>query len=219
MFRKHDKRFYIAYGSNINRTIMRRRCPDARAIGRITLSDARLVFRVHADLIYEPGSFVPAVLWEISELDERSLDHAEGVHKDSYGKWYIDYQGRKCAIYLMIDGGVYPPAAYYADLIREGYKTFNLDQSFLNAAIKNSFEDKSPTENTNARRRNQRRVKLTRDLVPLPESVAMARLERQRELAAAMAPYSYEVPYAEPKKNGETLWQYLKRAKIEGIPT
>ena len=122
---KKDGRYYIAYGSNTNRTQMWRRCPDAKAIGRIMLDNARLVFRVHADLIYEPGHKAPAVLWRISERDERSLDAAEGIHNGSYSKFHVDYRGKKCVLYLMNGRGVYPPAAHYASVIREGYKEFS----------------------------------------------------------------------------------------------
>ena len=40
-----DKRYYIAYGSNLNVQQMRWRCPGARIIGTSELQDYRLLFK------------------------------------------------------------------------------------------------------------------------------------------------------------------------------
>ena len=48
-------------------------------------------------------------------------------------------------------------------------------------------------------------------------ALALAHMERQREIEATMSPYTYEVPYTEKKNGVESLAQYLKRAKIEGM--
>lgn len=40
-----DKRYYIAYGSNLNVRQMRMRCPSARIIGTSTLRDYELIFK------------------------------------------------------------------------------------------------------------------------------------------------------------------------------
>ena len=39
------KRYYIAYGSNLNVEQMHYRCPDARIIGTATLDDWTLLFK------------------------------------------------------------------------------------------------------------------------------------------------------------------------------
>ena len=39
------KRFYIAYGSNLNLPQMRGRCPGATVVGTAIIKDSRLLFR------------------------------------------------------------------------------------------------------------------------------------------------------------------------------
>ena len=40
-----EKRYYIAYGSNLNVRQMRMRCPSARIIGTSVLKDYELLFK------------------------------------------------------------------------------------------------------------------------------------------------------------------------------
>lgn len=62
------KRFYIAYGSNLNVRQMRMRCPDAVIIGTAFIPDYRLLFKGSKSgnyLTIEPhsGSRVPVAVW------------------------------------------------------------------------------------------------------------------------------------------------------------
>ena len=73
------KRYYIAYGSNLNVRQMRWRCPDARIIGTAELKDQRLIFKgskTGSFLSVEPclGSTVPVAVWEVSPQDELALE-------------------------------------------------------------------------------------------------------------------------------------------------
>ena len=77
------KRYYIAYGSNLNVQQMRWRCPGARIIGTSELKDYRLLFKgskTGSYLTIEPemGYTVPVAVWEVSAEDERALDRYEG---------------------------------------------------------------------------------------------------------------------------------------------
>ena len=216
---KENWGYVIAYGSNLNRKQMRERCPDAKAVARGLLDDARLVFRGAADLAYEPGHLAPAVIWHMPAWDERALDAYEGVNRKNgaYSKFYVKFLDRKCALYLMNDRGVFPPSAWYASIIRDGYRQFKLDESYLDHAIKHAFEDKEPSAQTTARRKRQKNTAHHRKLVAIPEAVAIARMERQRELASM--PDTCTLPQEEKKNGVETLAQYLKRAYDEGIKT
>ena len=77
------KKYYLAYGSNLNLEQMAFRCPNARPIGTINLKDYRLVYKGGADefsyLTIEQckGSIVPLALYEVSYLDIFSLDNYE----------------------------------------------------------------------------------------------------------------------------------------------
>lgn len=178
---------YISFGSNLNKRQMRLRCATARPLGKFILTNARLVFRGVADVEYEPGGHVPCGLWAINRADERALDAYEGVSLGLYFKSrdiVLKYCGRRrpALIYLMNSEGVYPPTQHYVDIIRRGYKDFDLDEAYLDAAIERSFEEKSPDEQILARRARQRQNRNTAQLVEMPMSVAMRRMEARGQL-------------------------------------
>lgn len=175
-------KLYISYGSNLCKRQMRRRCPTARPLGKFMMKDARLVFRVYADLDLIPGAVVPCGLWSINEADERALDAYEGTgHGAGYYKEYIllSYAGRprRAMVYLMRAGeGVAPPSQSYADTIREGYQDFGIDPKYLNAALKHSWEEKDHNDFTRGRRERQRdREQGRHAVVTMPETVALRR--------------------------------------------
>ena len=78
-----NKRYYIAYGSNLNIYQMRFRCPNARIIGTSVVPDYELLFKgskTGSYLTIEPkkGSSVPVAVWETTDQDELALDCYEG---------------------------------------------------------------------------------------------------------------------------------------------
>ena len=80
---KMEKRYYIAYGSNLNVGQMRMRCPGARIIGTSVVEGYRLLFkgsRTGSYLTIEPqeGASVPVAAWAVTEEDEEALDRYEG---------------------------------------------------------------------------------------------------------------------------------------------
>lgn len=174
-------KLYVAYGSNLSKRQMRMRCPTARPLGKFMLTSARLIFRGVADLEYAPGETTPCGLWSINQADERALDAYEGVGGRFYFKSeeiVLKWAGRarSALIYLMRSDGVYPPSQHYADLLRQGYKDFGLDVRYLDRAIARSFE-KDPDEQTRARRLRQKEDPRQQQLVAMPESIAMKRLD------------------------------------------
>ena len=77
------KRYYIAYGSNLNIRQMKMRCPSARIIGTSEIPNYELLFKgskTGSYLTIEPkeGSTVPVAAWEVTDLDEAALDRYEG---------------------------------------------------------------------------------------------------------------------------------------------
>ncbi len=92
------KRYYIAYGSNLNIRQMRIRCPHARVIGTAVINDYELLFkgsRTGAYLTIEPkvGSEVPVAVWEVTESDEAALDRYEGYPVFYYKKKWNSISG------------------------------------------------------------------------------------------------------------------------------
>ena len=78
------KRLYAAYGSNMDKSQMSLRCPDALAVGKTYLEDWELTIPFYADIEPAKGKRTPALIWEISADDEKSLDRYEG-----YPNFYV----------------------------------------------------------------------------------------------------------------------------------
>jgi gamma-glutamyl AIG2-like cyclotransferase len=77
---------HFAYGSNMSRPHMRARCPDASAIGTMTLSGWRFVIGPDgfASLVRQPGSRVHGVLWRLSTRDVAAINAYENVQSGLY---------------------------------------------------------------------------------------------------------------------------------------
>ena len=77
------KRYYIAYGSNLNVKQMKMRCPGATILGTTKLKNYELLFKGSKTGSYltiekKEGSTVPVVIWEVTERDEKYIDRYEG---------------------------------------------------------------------------------------------------------------------------------------------
>jgi gamma-glutamylcyclotransferase (GGCT)/AIG2-like uncharacterized protein YtfP len=76
---------YFAFGSNLDRPTMLRRCPGAEPVARATLWGHRLAFRSFADglgvatVVREFGHDVHGAVYRVAGRDLESLDRAEGV--------------------------------------------------------------------------------------------------------------------------------------------
>lgn len=71
--------YYIAYGSNLNKQEMQKRCPDAKIIGIGKLQDYTLTYRGNPGRAYltidpKKGDFVRIALWDVSLQDKHNLD-------------------------------------------------------------------------------------------------------------------------------------------------
>ena len=74
----NEKKYYIAYGSNLSVEQMAQRCPDARIVGQAVLEDWELAFHGCATILPNKGKNTPVLVWEISAGDEKNLDIYEG---------------------------------------------------------------------------------------------------------------------------------------------
>lgn len=142
------KRYYIAYGSNLNVEQMAYRCPGARPIGTCWLNDYELLFKgskTGSYLTVEPciGSKVPVAVWEVSAANEASLDRYEGFPTFYYKMEKDLAKGGKIIgkafVYVMHeDRKIGVPSRYYVDTCLEGYKAFGFDKKYLDKALKKS---------------------------------------------------------------------------------
>lgn len=135
---------YIAYGSNLHKGQMLRRCPNAVAIGATTIPNTRLVFRGVADIEDFVGASCPVGVWHITEECERALDIYEGVKNSLYRKEYLPLKVKRAGVETIEQGLVYvmnanyygEPSQFYYDTIKIGYKDFGLNERDLKAALK-----------------------------------------------------------------------------------
>ena len=137
-----EKRYYIAYGSNLNVHQMRMRCPTARIIGTSVLEDYELLFKGSKTGSYltvekKPGSTVPVAVWEVTSEDEKALDRYEGFPNFYYKKELtLPIKGirtgkirkRRVFVYIMHENrpiGV--PSIPYLQTCIQGYEDFGFD--------------------------------------------------------------------------------------------
>lgn len=159
-------KLYFAYGSNMNKSQMKSRCPNARPIGAMKLDDYVLVFRGVADIVPSPGDKVSGAVWLLTDACEAALDRYEGFRPhDPAGSMYrkeavqlepFEAGGQihtELMFYVMNSTGIMPPSHYYFDGIRDGYKAFGLSIKPLLAALKASHDDKAPSHIERQRRR------------------------------------------------------------------
>ena len=148
MMRK--KRYYLAYGSNMNYAQMQRRCPDAKAIGTAILYDYELLFKVSKTGAYltidkKKGGSVPVAVWEVSESDERNLDRCEGCPTYYYKQEMVlpvlrFASGRtiktKAFVYIMHEWRRFGiPTGQYLYKCVKGYRAFGFDPEYLYQAF------------------------------------------------------------------------------------
>ena len=141
-----QKRYYIAYGSNLNIRQMKFRCPTARIIGTATLPDYELLFKgskTGSYLTVEPkkGKNVPVAVWETTVEDEVALDRYEGYPTFYYKKELTlpikgiktgKVRNRNVYVYIMHeDRKLGIPSSYYMQTCLEGYDSFGFDKRYL----------------------------------------------------------------------------------------
>lgn len=147
-------KLYVAYGSNLNKSQMKGRCPTAVFAGTGVIEDYELQFRgslrgAHATISPKEGSTVPVGVWKIQKRDEDNLDMYEGYHKEGY--CYYDKEripvrmddgssliGMVYIMDLQKDFG-YPCASYYYT-VAQGYLDCGLDTSVLEQALADSVQ-------------------------------------------------------------------------------
>ena len=151
---KKMKRYYLAYGSNLNIAQMQFRCPDATVVGTAVILDYELLFKgslTGAYLTIEPkqGAHVPVGVWEVSLADELRLDRYEGFPSFYYKKeMRIPVKNIRTGKTKLRDAFVYVmhedrklgvPTSFYMRTCLEGYRDFGFDPDFLLAAYDRSL--------------------------------------------------------------------------------
>lgn len=137
------KRLYFAYGSNLNLSQMKQRCPHSKVVAASMLKDYELQFWHVATIVPKKGAEVPILVWEIDQKDECSLDRYEGfpnLYRKELFRLKIGSRYKEGMAYLMNYGSITPPSHAYFSTILKGYKDNGLDTRYLYDALSQAMQ-------------------------------------------------------------------------------
>lgn len=135
---------YFAYGSNMDRTQMKERCPDSKLIGKAVLHNYKIAFTIFspkrqcgcADILSSVNSEVWGLLYDISEKDLENLDIAE-CHPDKYKRFQVvveDVSGEEYTVetYEVVkkEGAFLKPSKHYLGLMQEAAREFDFPEKY-----------------------------------------------------------------------------------------
>jgi len=138
-----NKFYYFAYGSNMNTTQMKKRCPNVEKLGKAVLYGYRFIInsRDVATIIESKNTFVEGGLYKVSDDCLSSLDRCEGVKTNCYYRRKIELicqnEKIKAVTYIATDQkeSMQPRNGYIKKII-QGTKEFDISEDY----IKNNFE-------------------------------------------------------------------------------
>lgn len=131
---------HFAYGSNMNRTVMRRHAPAAIAIGVAALPNYRFVITAdgYASVVPARAETVHGVLWRLTPRDRVTLDLWESVSSGQYRAEMLPVKlpagGRALSlIYVARPHAAGRPKAGYMELVVAAARTWNLPAAYVTA--------------------------------------------------------------------------------------
>lgn len=141
----NKKRYYIAYGSNLNLEQMKRRCPTAEVVGASELKEYKLVFKgaltnAYATIEECTDGAVPVLIWSLKPQDEKALDRYEGYPRFYFKEMHtivVNNEPVEAMVYIMnkeCKEGI--PSGNYYNTIMKGYKDNGLSTEYLEQALK-----------------------------------------------------------------------------------
>ena len=147
--KKKMNKYYVAYGSNLNISQMKMRCPDAKPVGTGFIRGYELLFKGSKSGAYltiekKRGGKVPIAIWQVSEADELALDRYEGYPTFYYKadmKIKLNEEEIDAFVYIMHEErpiGI--PTKAYLRVCAEGYHSFGFDVEYLLKAYEHSVE-------------------------------------------------------------------------------
>lgn len=129
--------FYFAYGSNMHRAAMKRRCPGAVAIGLATLKGYRFFVGIDGwgSVATRAGDFVHGVLWRLTPRDVAALHAYELLHRGLYDVRYLPVQqgarSVRAMIYLLRRRAIGNPRPGYIEMIAASARGWKLPEPYV----------------------------------------------------------------------------------------
>ncbi len=142
--------YYFAFGSNLDRRQMRRRCPTARVVSRAVLPGHELRFSGHsagrkgpvATVVQADGANTFGLLYELDDADLERLDAFEGVAVGMYARvkrtvGLPSGKTRKVWTYVLASAATRKtPHPDYLSIIERGYQRLGYDLKQLRRAAR-----------------------------------------------------------------------------------
>ena len=130
---------HFAYGSNMSRALMARRCPGAHALGPARLDGWRfLIMRQgYASIAPAPGEAVHGVVWRLSPRDLAALIAYESLDRGLYVRRVLPVllRGRRRAalVYVAPDRAQGRPLPGYQELLVAAARDWSLPADYVAA--------------------------------------------------------------------------------------
>jgi hypothetical protein len=145
----------FAYGSNMSRALMARRCPGAQALGVATLIGWRFVVipEGYGSIAPHPGGIVHGVLWRLTPRDLAAINAYESLDSGLYRRRVLPVRSdagcRSVLVYVSGRGGAGRPRPGYIGLVVRAAQEWNLPARYIE-----TLRRWSPSRWQGARRKN-----------------------------------------------------------------
>lgn len=136
---------YFAYGSNLNRAAMARRCPGAHAVGPATLDDHEFFVGIDGwgSVRRKRGARVYGVLWRLTLRDIAALHAYELLHQGLYDVRNLPVRSAgkrvRAMIYRLRRRGAGKPKPGYVEMIAAAARAWNLPEAYVRSVERRSI--------------------------------------------------------------------------------
>jgi len=128
---------YFAYGSNMSRAAMRRRCPGAAVVGTAVLDGHRFFVGIDGWGSIAPrlGDAVHGVLWRLTPRDIAALHAYELLHQGLYDVRHLPVRNGsqlvRAMVYLLRRRAIGKPRPGYVEMIAAAARSWNLPEPYI----------------------------------------------------------------------------------------
>lgn len=128
---------HFAYGSNMSRALMRRRCPQVEEMGPAQLVGWRFLITTdgYASVRPCPGQVVHGLLWRLSPRDRAAIDAYESLDSGLYRRRILPvrFEGRNTAalVYVARTGPPGAPKPGYLELVIRAAQDAGLPDDYI----------------------------------------------------------------------------------------
>jgi gamma-glutamylcyclotransferase (GGCT)/AIG2-like uncharacterized protein YtfP len=133
---------YFAYGSNMSRVLMGRRCAGAQPLGQATLAGWRFTINLdgYGAIVPRSGGCVRGVLWRLSMRHLAALNAYEGVDTGRYSRrmMAVRHGDRQVTalIYMARAGGEGRPRPSYVHVVVQAARDWQLPESYVRSLVR-----------------------------------------------------------------------------------